>query len=114
MIEHVPNPEIGSDIPPRAAEVEPPAFLVPVGGSADTFACTCGCENDPFVCIENDGVSTSAPSPMPANWAEVLGWCDHVERFQYERQGVGPDASPPLLSAAVRRLIAKATGGRQA
>ncbi len=34
-IEHVPNPEIGSDIPPRAAEVEPPAFLVPVGGSAN-------------------------------------------------------------------------------
>jgi len=40
------NPEIGSDIPPRAAEVEPPARpFVPAGGSADTAPCCQTCNN---------------------------------------------------------------------
>jgi hypothetical protein len=34
----------------------------------------------------------------------VLAHCDHVERFAYERQGQGLDASPHMLSAAARKL----------
>ena len=34
----------------------------------------------------------------------VLAHCDHVERFAYERQGNGLDASPHLLAAAARKL----------
>lgn len=36
----------------------------------------------------------------------VLAHCDHVERFAYERQGGGLDASPHMLASAARKLAA--------
>jgi hypothetical protein len=36
----------------------------------------------------------------------VLAHCDHVERFAYERQGNGLDASPHMLASAARKLAA--------
>ncbi len=43
---------------------------------------------------------------LGAEAVEVLRWCDHVERFAYERFGFGMNASPHMLSAAVRKLLA--------
>lgn len=37
--------------------------------------------------------------------AEVTRWCDHVERFAYDRVGVGLDASPHMLATVARRLV---------
>jgi len=36
----------------------------------------------------------------------VLLWCDHVQKFAYEREGVGLDASPHLLADEARKLAA--------
>ncbi len=36
--------------------------------------------------------------------ADVERWAAHVERFGYERIGVGPDASPHMLAAAAKKL----------
>lgn len=46
-------------------------------------------------------------SSIAGGIAHVLALCDHVERFAYERQGAGLDASPHLLSQAARALIAR-------
>lgn len=37
--------------------------------------------------------------------AEVTRWCDHVERFAYDRAGAGLDASPHMLATVARRLV---------
>ncbi len=42
--------------------------------------------------------------PRLAQAAAAMLLCDHVERFAYERAGVGMDASPHLLAEATRRL----------
>ena len=81
------NTEIGSGHP-GAAEVEPPAAVLHAGGSSEPEATAIG-----------------------ARAAELLAWCDHVERFAYERAGVGLDASPHLLAGAARRLVAQVVVG---
>lgn len=44
--------------------------------------------------------------------AEVLRWCDHVERFAYTRDGAGGqlDASPHLLAGYARKLAMLTAG----
>lgn len=42
--------------------------------------------------------------------AAVERWCAHVERFGYERTGVGLDASPHMLAAGAKKLAALAKG----
>ncbi|OWK27554.1 hypothetical protein [Sphingomonas dokdonensis] len=42
--------------------------------------------------------------------AEAERWAAHVERFGYERMGVGPDASPHMLAAAAKKLAALSKG----
>jgi len=54
----------------------------------------------------SDPVSQALGTPLPVLIAATLAFCDHVERFGYERIGKGPDASPHLLSASARLLAA--------
>lgn len=51
-------------------------------------------------------VSDSVTAAPLGQASVVLAHCDHVERFAYERQGIGLDASPHLLAAAARKLAA--------
>lgn len=38
--------------------------------------------------------------------AEAERWSNHVERFAYERVGIGLDSSPHQLAAAAKKLAA--------
>jgi hypothetical protein len=49
-------------------------------------------------------VSDAVTSKPLGQASIVLAHCDHVERFAYERQGHGLDASPHSLAAAARKL----------
>lgn len=49
-------------------------------------------------------ISDAVSAPPLGQASVVLSYCDHVERFAYERQNIGPDASPHLLAAAARKL----------
>ncbi len=67
------NPEIGSGNIPQAAEVEPPAFLVPVGGSSEP------------------SVSCAYRDLRRARIRDLLGrWVSGVEPLFFEHVDIAP------------------------
>lgn len=57
-----------------------------------------------FLAQEAFCTATWPNSQAEALRAEVLRWCDHVQRFEYLRHGTDPDASPHILAGHARKL----------
>ncbi len=82
---------------------------------ADLVAAACGLEQEAermlahaqkLRAVVSPAVSDAVTAAPLGQARIVLAHCDHVERFAYERQGVGLDASPHMLASAARKLVA--------
>jgi len=73
----------------------------------EVFACQCGCDGDPFICIDSDGTERAALKPCPNPWCEpsisfppTLKWggmnACYVECGSCGMEG--PNSSPVLFN----------------